>query len=426
MKSILFVSNGHGEDHIASVIGQLLKDDVRVRGLPLVGRGRPYESKGIDVVGPAKKMPSGGFVKRDFGYLLKDIRAGFIPMTLGQISAIRRMGADMIVCVGDIYALLLGSVFTKKPVVFMPTAKSDYINSHYPIEIRVMKKYSRKVIARDGLTADGLRKSGLDAVYLGNTMMDALEFSGCTFGLSSKGGDEGKVIGLLPGSREEAYRNFLLLLNCVETLCNIAPLSQKPLEFLLSMAPGLDIAPFIERASSLGWQFKPYAEDKDSRQGPGKVRSVESPLAEGQEHHGKNPSVNNPPVAGIFIKKSYGSIRAVKGYFGDLLKASDIIVGMAGTGNEQAVGYGRPVVAFPGEGPQFTEKFLAVQKKLLGDAVCRMPTPEDGAKAVLEILEDEGRYRHMVDIGAQRMGKPGGAAAIASLIKDMMGEIETC
>jgi uncharacterized protein (TIGR03492 family) len=89
-------------------------------------------------------------------------------------------------------------------------------------------------------------------------------------------------------------------------------------------------------------------------------------------------------------------------------------LGMAGTANEQAVGLGRPVVAFPGPGSQFTSKFLVAQKRLLGDALAATDGPVAAGQAVLDILRDPDKYRIMADCGRERMGPPGGADRMAA------------
>ena len=372
---IVFFSNGHGEDIIASVIASALGriSDFEILGLPVVGVGRAYESAGIATIGPKKTMPSGGFVKRNIGFFFKDIRNGLLGLTAEQVSILRKADPDLIVCVGDVYALLLSGLFTRTPKVFLPTAKSDHISPHYGIEIHFMKKYARRVIPRDQLTCDSLRQCGVDAVYLGNAMMDAFEITGEDFDIS-----EGHtVIGLLPEA-EIAYFNLKLMLKAVSVLYDK---SSVPLEFLVALAPGLDKEKLM---SSVGWECdgsKLYPSDAPWKQ-----------------------------------------VRIVQGKFGDVLARSRIVIGMAGTGNEQAVGLGKPVVAFPGDGPQFTKAFLEVQRRLLGDSVYAVMDPEAAADVVLDILQDEDRYNEMARIGRERMGEPGAAERIARFLFDFCKE----
>jgi uncharacterized protein (TIGR03492 family) len=221
---------------------------------------------------------------------------------------------------------------------------------------------------------DSLIDKGIDAVYLGNAMMDALEITGEDFGIP----EDRTVVGLLPGSRHEAYANLKLMLRAVSKLFDE---SSVPLEFLVALAPGLREEVL---ADSTGWQYDDF-----------RLYSTDDP--------GKQ-------------------VRIISGKFGDVLARSKIVIGMAGTGNEQAVGLGKPVVAFPGDGPQFTKSFLSVQRRLLGDSVYAAADPEEAASAVLEILQDTDRYSEMARIGQERMGAAGAADRIARLLFDICEE----
>ena len=52
-----------------------------------------------------------------------------------------------------------------------------------------------------------------------------------------------------------------------------------------------------------------------------------------------------------------------------MLQQSDLVIGMAGTAIEQAVGLAKPVLQVPGQGPQFTAAFAEAQRRLLGPTV---------------------------------------------------------
>jgi len=108
-----------------------------------------------------------------------------------------------------------------------------------------------------------------------------------------------------------------------------------------------------------------------------------------------------------------------KAPFADVLERSDVIIGLSGTGNEQAAGMGKPVVAFPGRGSQYTKKFASAQKQLLGEALCLVERkPEKIADAVWSIINDHTRYEYMSNTGKQRMGGPGAVEKIAAYIKE--------
>ncbi|MER3444016.1 MAG: hypothetical protein C4333_07785, partial [Meiothermus sp.] len=88
MARILLISNGHGEDSIACAVGRELRAlGHSLEALPLVGRGAAYEEAGFRVHGPRKVMPSGGFVLDDPAAFLRDLRAGWLGMSLGHWQA---------------------------------------------------------------------------------------------------------------------------------------------------------------------------------------------------------------------------------------------------------------------------------------------------------------------------------------------------
>jgi uncharacterized protein (TIGR03492 family) len=100
-------------------------------------------------------------------------------------------------------------------------------------------------------------------------------------------------------------------------------------------------------------------------------------------------------------------------HFADALARATVVLGMAGAAHEQAAGLGRPTVAFPGIGPQFTAAFLAEQQRLLGDALVAARSAQDAAAVVLRLLNDPAERERRGSVGRDRQGGPGGAAAIA-------------
>ncbi|CAI5465146.1 unnamed protein product, partial [Closterium sp. Yama58-4] len=158
---LLCVSNGHGEDTIAVSILREMQAlaaqrgmTVRVSGLPLVGMGAPYHRHGIPTIGPAKTMPSGGFIYMDGKQLANDVAAGLLDLTLQQWQVMKRWveaqssTAAAILAVGDVFPLALACLASHHsttlpataapttasavsrapalPVAFMGTAKSEF------------------------------------------------------------------------------------------------------------------------------------------------------------------------------------------------------------------------------------------------------------------------------------------------------------
>lgn len=391
---ILFLSNGHGEDLIATMIAREVKaerESFDVVGFPLVGFGKPYIDAGIRVVGVQKTMPSGGFLRHGLHLTLQDVKAGLISLTMQQIKYLRsiRGNVRLTVSVGDVYPLFLAGRYVKSPILSLSTAKSEYIKGHLGIERWLMRKYADLVLARDERTYRALSDLGVPAGFAGNVMMDGFSITGENFGLTL----DKKVVGVLPGSREEAYRNMGMLLEIVEQLTD---LSSDNLDFLVGLAPNLDEERLAHVVHKAGWRYQKQNSDGRERGVTGRIY----------------------PGSG----KDTPCVIVAQGWFGDVLNISNIVIGLSGTGNEQAAGLGRPVVTFPTEGPQFNLKFAEAQKRLLGEAVAFVESGEarDVAAEVMSIIGDSIRIARMRKAGHARMGEQGAATRTAKIITNYL------
>ena len=76
-----------------------------------------------------------------------------------------------------------------------------------------------------------------------------------------------------------------------------------------------------------------------------------------------------------FLRKNGAGLLLAQGRFGDILEASSVCIGLAGTANEQAVGLGKPVVAFPGPGSPIYQEVPSCPKAPAGGfpGSCRRP-----------------------------------------------------
>jgi len=404
-RTVLFLSNGHGEDLITTTIIKKLFEEcsyLSIRALPLVGEGKAYDEVDIKVLGPRKMMPSSGFVGFSPLWLARDIASGWLRVFKQQIDALRaeRTRVNVIVCVGDIFLVLLSVLFVKKPIIFLPTAKSSYtrkFKDHYRIEKWLMRCFCELVLPRDELTTSSLKKFGIKAIYIGNVMMDCLEISGENFGIKP----DRYVVGILPGSKKEAYDNLPAILDAVAAinkrfLCFKSFLSKK-VDFLLALAPSLSLDELAMAASrGNNWTLK------------------ESTLAEKKRG-----------MVAHLISSEGSQIKIIQGKFGDVLHSSQVIIGLTGTGNEQAVGLGSPVVSFPGKGPLITKKFLHIQRLLLGEAISIVEARGEAvAKEVYSILTHPEEKKKALKVGKERMGGFGAATLAAKLIKKKIREIQ--
>jgi uncharacterized protein (TIGR03492 family) len=122
---------------------------------------------------------------------------------------------------------------------------------------------------------------------------------------------------------------------------------------------------------------------------------------------------------GVVARGEAGSVDllVVRGAFGDVLRAADAVLGQAGTGNEQAAGLGKPVIA-AAERPESLERvgwYRMRQQRLLGDALLVLPGDDDEAfaSAVVRLIDDPVRIEKMAQAGRTRMGGTGAASAVA-------------
>jgi uncharacterized protein (TIGR03492 family) len=385
--SILFVSNGYGEDTIAtSIIRSLMEEGCphSVLALPLVGEGKAYAAVGSEVIGPRRLMPSGGMIPGNMGNLVNDMANGLVRLTMEQIAVIRKIRKDVALtaAVGDIYPVILSALFSSRPLVMVGTAKSDYFYHYNWIERILIGAGCEAVFTRDEITAQSLRKHHIKAYYVGNAMMDSLAFSDEDFPLSP-----GMTpIGILPGSRYEAYGDIPVILGAVEALWS---LMEKKVSFRMSFAETLDRARLNTCIEACRWSMLP---------------------GEGNDHD-------------VLIKDDLRVVM-VKGRFGDLLRSSKIIIGQAGTGNEQATGLGKPVVTFDSGGKEGMGWYRKRQKGLLGDAISVVKRDSRSiADEVISIIGDEERYQAMAHEGHVRMGSPGAARKMAELMLALLSKV---
>lgn len=378
MQGILVLSNGYGEDEIAAAIIKEIKgkdSSIDIYALPLVGLGLIYNNAPVKKLGPTKLMPSGGLVPSNhLKMLLGDIKAGFLGLTIGQIASIlkARNGVDLTLSVGDAYPVILNSFFARKKQIFVGTAKSNYFCPYSAKEKALFKKYCAVTFPRDEITNQDLLDYGVRAEYAGNVMMDCVKISGYDLGVKYPE----VAVGILPGSRSDVYRDFSTILEAVEVLSKKVKWGIK---YFTALASSVDLGDLVSEVINLGWEL-----------------------------------VTTGRTEGIVAHLEKGSIKVylTRGIFGDILNASHIILGQAGTANEQAAGLGKPVIAFAEDLKDENLGWYRLrQKGLLGDGLTIVKKdPEKIAKEVIDILENPTKYDHISKAGKQRMGATGAGA----------------
>ncbi|NEP62133.1 MAG: hypothetical protein F6K31_35190 [Symploca sp. SIO2G7] len=392
---LLCISNGHGEDLIAARILHALQGLVPhlpMAALPIVGEGRQYQKLGIEIIGPTKQMPSGGFIYMDSQQLARDLQGGLLQLTIAQL---RSMGQwlrsdDAVLAVGDIVPLLFGWL-SRHAYGFVGTAKSEYhvrdeqghcLDESTPLDFldlqrtcvympweRWLMQRSVCVFPRDSMTACRLKHWAVATYDAGNPMMDGFAIP-ADQELTSQ---SSLTVLLLPGSRPpEAYENWQRLLQAV---ANISDHSRQPITVLTAVAPSLDLTRLAAVLIAHGWQHSDQGYQRGS-----------SRLLLGQDS------------------------------FVDYAHRANIAIATAGTATEQFVGLGKPVFTLPGNGPQFTHSFAQAQARHLGPSVTVVPQPDQMGQALMAVLNSPEQQAVIYQNGLHRMGPPGAGERIAEIL----------
>ena len=239
MKKILFISNGHGEDIVAA---RIIKD-LKMKGLcidvmPVVGAGAAFDGLKVNIIGPRKPLPGGGFGLRNFSYFIRDIFSGLLGKIREQVRVLddNKWGYALVIGVGDIVPIVY-SMITGCKFIVIGVNKSAYYKklafNYTWLEKYLLKKYCMMTFTRDKMTEEALQRSGVESKYAGNPMMDLVK-SGSR--VKSSGVRKGKVIGFLPGTRDDAFKN-------IEDFYRIAWQifkTDKKTRFILSIPDSLD------------------------------------------------------------------------------------------------------------------------------------------------------------------------------------------
>lgn len=417
---LLCLSNGHGEDAIALQILQAL-DRYTARigasfeplALPIVGEGNAYRSHQIPIAGATRSLPSGGFVYMDGRQLWRDVRGGLVGLTGAQLRAVRCWAREtagtvrLVLAVGDIVPLAFAWQ-SGAPYGFVGTAKSEYYlrdeagqflrsrrlegwsgSVYLPWERWLMQR-SRcwGVFPRDRLTAEILTQLAVPAFDCGNPMMDGLEVPNPLPPYPDP--DAPLTVLLLPGSRSpEAYRNWAQMIPALTALAG-----DRPVTGLAALVPSLQRDRLRLDLTAAGWQ-----PDHPARAGAG----------------GWEPP-DSAPTYTLTTERGRSHLTLGGGSFAELAQRADLAIAMAGTATEQFVGLGKPAIALPGQGPQFTPAFAEAQTRLLGDALQLVNQPAEVPARVADLLRHPEQWERRAASGRLRLGPPGAAARIAAQI----------
>ena len=120
-----------------------------------------------------------------------------------------------------------------------------------------------------------------------------------------------------------------------------------------------------------------------------------------------------------------------RGAFPSVVQNANLVLAMAGTATEQAVGLAKPVLQMAGAGPQFTASFAEAQRRLLGPTVfCADGDSGEDATVLatvqlaLDLLERSVHDQQLQQLCRQqaeeRLGRTGGAESMATAITHLL------
>ncbi|KKZ15475.1 MAG: hypothetical protein TH68_00145 [Candidatus Synechococcus spongiarum 142] len=390
---LLLVSNGHGEDLSSAHLGQaLVRLGAHVVAFPLVGHGKAYKRLDIPMAVATRSFPTHGLGYQSLWGCLRELANGQTIYGLGQsiTAAWFARRYDAVVAVGDVVPVVAARL-SRRPVFCYLVAYSSHYEGRlrlpWPCGQSLQSKRFRGVFSRDRHTAADLSiQLGRKVEFLGNPFMDAVAVSAMPLPSLPH-----PRVGLLPGSRlPEALNNLALMLAMLVQLPQ--PPGRSSMGLAAALVQDITVDHLVAMAAKQGWRL---------------------------EH--RRPRC--PGAAAMELVHGSMGVELYWGRFADVLHGSQLLVAMAGTATEQAVGLEKPVLQMPGAGPQFTPRFAEAQRRLLGPAVfCGAGPPgsvvnaQDTARLLMVLLRDADVPTICLHTAHGRIGSHGGSKAMAKAI----------
>ncbi len=387
--SVLVISSGTNQDRIGAVLASQLRKQwpsSRVSAFPLGGWGDPYHEAGVPVLGAARKPLAHGRIRRGLASFWRDIQTGCFLLPWRHTRALRsaQYGTDLVICAGDLYPLFMAYRYVRKPIVFLPTLKSEQVQKYFSFEKGRIQRHCQLVFPPDEFTAQRLRESGVAAVYLGNPLVDGLEVTDTDFGVA-----KGPVISILPGTGLQGYQKIMQAAAAAQKTAQLV----RDAQFLIPVASGLARRGLVRRLQADGWQFRPAGADA----GQGQVGQL----------------VKDGCVLQLIAQRD-----------GGVIKAATVCIGLDPVRNQQALGMGKPVITFPANGRRLTAATLQAQEKAIGEALLVVkPNPDAVAKVVHRTVTNSALSARLALAGKVRTGGVGVSARMCEKIQDLAFEL---
>nr|WP_115095395.1 lipid-A-disaccharide synthase-related protein [Synechococcus sp. UW106] len=388
MARILVLSNGHGEDLSGALLAQDLQQQGHsVQALPLAGLGSAYSKADVPLLGRSHEFSTGGIGYTSFQGRLTELLQGQVLYLLRRLIRLlrHRQRFDLILVVGDVIPVIAAWLSHRPVATYLVAYSSHYegqLRLPWPCAALLKSKRFKAVYSRDQRTAEDLsHQLHRPVTFLGNPFMDSVLTGAATATAS------GQRIGLLPGSRRpELEQNLQLLLQLMELLPTTPPCNVD-----LALVPSLNDVSLQRLSNRVGWRL----------------------------------------TNGVLHRDGSVSINVRRGAFNAVLQNSDLMIGMAGTAIEQAVGLAKPVLQVSGQGPQFTAAFAEAQRRLLGPTVFCAPG-ESGSRealkataelalALLDRFRRDPGFQQQCRVEAKRrLGEAGGGPRMAAAISALL------
>lgn len=364
---ILVISNGHGEDSIGAEIVRRFPPGASVDAYPMVGDGSAYDGL-CPIVGPRNFIPSQGSrvprgtIWRDLWPILKSI-----PCTLRFLRDARQKYRKVLL-LGDLSGLYLALPGGLPVAVYVDVFKVGQAHAYNRFERWLIKRTARRVFCRDDILARQLRDAGVDAVSVGNVMMDTVPAA--AYDAQARRAHP-LAIALLPGSRSATPQAFALQSAAVEKIA-----SSHPADIFVAVAEGVDLE---QLAAAAGLQWHP----------PQSGQPADLGRLEGR---------------GLVFHLARGALTT-------LIEVADVVLSQAGTATQQALGLGKPVITF--DTPANRRKRMDDEQALMGEARILTEKSADAVAAALSgLLQDQSERTRLGRIGRARLGNSGTADAV--------------
>lgn len=372
-RRLLFISNGHGEDSIAAAIVGRLPPGLIVEAYPTIGSGAAYANV-CPIVGPRARLASEGW-RNVKGSVLRDIASGGLMTTLPGLKFLRQARTiyDRVVVVGDLVGVAGCWLAGIRDIVYLDVYRTGFGRPYGRAERWLISRVARVAFNRHPDLAASLQRSGVDARFAGNVMMDAIPRGDYD---AYRRRRARQAVTLLPGSRQWVPESFRLQIEALRLL----PTDVMP-DVFVAIAGGVSIDT-LARAANL-------------------------------DFHG--PMTGEAGDLGMLAKGALTVHLARGSVIGNLFDASDLVLSQAGTATTQAVGLGVPALTFIN--PRDRASRVRDENRLFGDA--RRIVEADPAKiagAVAALLADDAERGRCSAIGRARIGGPGAMVGIVDAV----------